>query len=53
MRRRYRNFYFRSEDKIPEVFDPKDDRWVEIWNNVFMEFHKDKNGKITELSQKM
>ena len=45
-------FYFRSEDKIPEVFDPKDDRWVEIWNNVFMEFHKDKNGKITELSQK-
>ena len=45
-------FYFRSEDEIPKVFDPKDDRWVEIWNNVFMEFHKDENGKITELSQK-
>lgn len=45
-------FYFRSEDEIPKVFAPKDDRWVEIWNNVFMEFHKDENGKITELSQK-
>lgn len=45
-------FYFRSEDEIPKVFDPKDERWVEIWNNVFMEFHKDENGKITELSQK-
>ena len=45
-------FYFRSNDEIPVEFDPKDDRWVEIWNNVFMEFHKDENGKITELSQK-
>ena len=30
-------FYFRSNDEIPEVFDPNDDRWVEIWNNVFMQ----------------
>ena len=45
-------FYFRSNDEIPTKFDPKDDRWVEIWNNVFMEFHKDETGKITELSQK-
>lgn len=45
-------FYFRSNDEIPVQFDPKDDRWVEIWNNVFMEFHKDESGKITELSQK-
>lgn len=45
-------FYFRSEDDIPQIFDPKDDRWVEIWNNVFMEFNKDENGKITELAQK-
>ena len=45
-------FYFRSKDEIPAKFDPEDDRWVEIWNNVFMEFHKDESGKITELSQK-
>lgn len=45
-------FYFRSNDEIPEVFDPEDDRWVEIWNNVFMEFYKDENGDVTELPKK-
>ncbi|MBR3210231.1 MAG: alanine--tRNA ligase [Bacilli bacterium] len=45
-------FYFRSNDEIPSKFDPEDDRWVEIWNNVFMEFYKDENGNITELSSK-
>ncbi len=45
-------FYFRSDDPIPTQFDPHDERWVEIWNNVFMEFNKDKDGKITELPQK-
>ena len=45
-------FYFRSDDEIPEKFDSEDDRWVEIWNNVFMEFYKDENGNITELKQK-
>lgn len=35
-------FYFRSDEKAPEVFDPNDKRWVEIWNNVFMQYnHKD------------
>ena len=45
-------FYFRSNDEIPKKFDPEDDRWVEIWNNVFMEFYKDENGNISELKQK-
>ena len=45
-------FYFRSDDEIPEKFDPDDDRWVEIWNNVFMEFYKDDSGNISELKQK-
>lgn len=45
-------FYFRSNDEVPQKFDPKDDRWVEIWNNVFMEFYKDNSGNITELPQK-
>lgn len=45
-------FYFRSDDEIPKVFDPKDERWVEIWNNVFMEFYKDENGNISYLEQK-
>lgn len=44
-------FYFKGEE-VPEIFDPEDDRWVEIWNNVFMEFYKDEKGNITELSAK-
>ena len=45
-------FYFRSDEKIPDVFDPEDDRWVEIWNNVFMQYYKDENGTVTELPKK-
>ena len=45
-------FYFRSNDAIPEKFDPEDERWVEIWNNVFMEFEKHEDGSITELPNK-
>ncbi len=45
-------FYFRSDDEIPDVFDPEDERWVEFWNDVFMEFYKDSEGKISDLSKK-
>ena len=45
-------FYFRSEDEIPEVFDTEDDRWVEIWNNVFMEFNRKQDGSIEPLEKK-
>ena len=45
-------FYFRSEEEIPEVFDPEDERWVEIWNDVFMQYYKDEEGNITELPKK-
>lgn len=45
-------FYFRSEDSIPEEFDPEDDRWVEIWNNVFMQYNHNEDGTFTELPKK-
>ena len=45
-------FYFRSEDEIPEEFDTSDDRWVEIWNNVFMQYNHNEDGTFTELPQK-
>lgn len=45
-------FYWRSNDEIPEVFDPNDERWVEFWNDVFMQYYKHEDGTITELSQK-
>lgn len=37
-------FYWRSNDPVPEKHDPSDDRWVEIWNNVFMQYNHDENG---------
>lgn len=45
-------FYWRDDSSVPEKFDPEDSRWVEIWNNVFMEFYQDENGNVTELEQK-
>lgn len=45
-------FYFRSEEEIPKVFDPEDSRWVEIWNNVFMQYHKDNEGNVSALPKK-
>ena len=45
-------FYWRSNDPIPEKFDTEDKRWVEIWNDVFMEFEKKSDGSITELPKK-
>ena len=45
-------FYFRSDEEIPEVFDTEDERWVEIWNNVFMQFNRKQDGKIEDLPNK-
>ena len=45
-------FYWRSEDDIPEVFDTEDERWVEIWNDVFMQFEKHEDGSISDLPAK-
>ena len=45
-------FYFRSNDEIPEKFDPEDERWVEIWNDVFMQYYKHEDGTVTELPKK-
>ncbi len=45
-------FYWRSNDPIPEVFDTEDERWVEIWNDVFMQYNKAADGTITELPKK-
>ena len=45
-------FYWRSNEPIPEIFDTEDERWVEIWNDVFMQYNKAGDGTITELPKK-
>ena len=45
-------FYWRSNEPAPKKHDPEDERWVEIWNNVFMQYEKNEDGTISELPQK-
>lgn len=42
-------FYWTGEEAAPETFDSKDERWVEIWNNVFMQFNKSPDGLLSPL----
>ena len=45
-------FYWTGENEAPKEFDPKDSRWFEIWNDVFMEYERTANGKYQPLKQK-
>jgi alanyl-tRNA synthetase len=45
-------FYWTGEGPSPVIFDAEDERWVEIWNDVFMMYNKDSNGHLTELEHK-
>jgi alanyl-tRNA synthetase len=44
-------FYWASNESAPENFESSDSRWVEIWNNVFMQFNKTPEGKFEHLTQ--
>ena len=45
-------FYWNSKKQTPDKFNPEDGNWVEIWNDVFMEYVKDKKGKYNLAKQK-
>jgi len=45
-------FYYSGNEKIPKKFNPEDKNWVEIWNDVFMQYDKTKSGKYEPLKQK-
>ena len=45
-------FYWRSNEQVPEEFDPENDNWVEIWNNVFMQYNHEQDGTFTPLKNK-
>ncbi len=45
-------FYWNSSEEVPEKFDPSNSGWVEIWNDVFMEYEKVSSEKYEQLKQK-
>ena len=45
-------FYWTGDEKVPKKFDPDDERWVEIWNDVFMTYNRLENGQLVELKQR-
>ncbi len=46
-------FYWEPNNKpVPEKFDPEDENWLEIGNNVLMQYIKDEKGKFKEQKQK-
>jgi len=45
-------FYWASDEQVPEKYDPDDERWVEIWNDVLMEYNKKEDGSYEKLSGK-
>lgn len=44
-------FYWTGPLPAPADFDPKDRRWVEIWNDVFMQYNKTAEGAYVPLAQ--
>ena len=47
-------FFWTGHDAAPKNFQDThtDPHWVEIWNDVFMEFHRDENGVLHQLTQR-
>ena len=44
-------FYWSSQESPPKTFHHEDKRWVEIWNDVFMEYEKSSSGKYKKSRQ--
>jgi alanyl-tRNA synthetase len=45
-------FYWNSDEEPPKEFDPDNQNWVEIWNDVFMQYNKTKDNEFIPLQQK-
>jgi alanyl-tRNA synthetase len=45
-------FCWTGEGEAPKIYDPKDKRWVEIWNDVFMQYSKARDGTYGPLRQR-
>ncbi len=44
-------FVWTGKGKTPEKFAPEDSSWVEVWNDVFMEYNKTQNGGFEKLGR--
>ena len=44
-------FFWTGSTPAPEKFDPHDSNWVEIWNDVLIQFFKNDQGKYEKLIQ--
>jgi alanyl-tRNA synthetase len=46
-------FYWKDNNKpAPKTFDPENETWVELGNDVLMEYNKDEKGNYNKLEQK-
>jgi alanyl-tRNA synthetase len=45
-------FWSSINTKAPKKFNPEDKRWVEIWNDVLMQYVKDESGRYISAKQK-
>jgi len=45
-------FYWTGSGGAPAKFDPEDSGWLEIWNDVFMQYNKKEDGSYEPLEQK-
>lgn len=45
-------FYWTGEGEAPTVFEPENKLWVEIWNDVFMQYNKLADGTYEPLAQR-
>ena len=44
-------FYWTGEGEPPKIFDPENNHWLEIWNDVFLQYNKLVDGTFEPLSQ--
>ena len=44
-------FYWTGDGAAPKKYDPSDERWMEIWNDVFMQYNKTPEGTFEPLAQ--
>ncbi|MEK7202928.1 MAG: alanine--tRNA ligase [Patescibacteria group bacterium] len=45
-------YWIKDSERVPNSFNDENPLWVEVWNNVFMQYNKTSTGKYELLKQK-